>query len=413
MMPAPSSRAVGTAPIAFNLPRELEASSPREARGLARDEVRMMVSRIDTDEILHTSFRALPQLLEPGDVVVINTSRTLNAALDGRRSGGERVEVHLSTHLDDDVWSVELRRPSAHGSLPMLDAVPGETIVLAESVHLKLLAPHGRSLPGAFTARDAESARPVASAYDNHDATHGAAAKHFDPTQRADGVRLWRARLELHEPFESYLERNGRPIRYGYVSERWPMDYYQNVYAIEPGSAEMPSAGRPFTTDMITRLVASGVLLVPLVLHAGVASLESHESPYGEYYRIPDATARVVNDARAHGGRIVAIGTTVVRALESAADRRGIVHEREGWTDLVITPNRAMRVVDALLTGMHESSATHLAMLEALAGRSHVLMAYREALNERYLWHEFGDVHLLLRETAIHGPNSALHGDHK
>jgi S-adenosylmethionine:tRNA ribosyltransferase-isomerase len=168
------------------------------------------------------------------------------------------------------------------------------------------------------------------------------------------------------------------------------------VYATERGSAEMPSAGRPFTPELITRLVARGVQIVPLVLHTGVASLEKNESPYEEFYNVPVETARAANAARGEAKHVIAVGTTVVRALETLADADGTVFAGEGWSDLVITPQRGLRAVNGLLTGLHEPHATHLAMLEALAGREHLQIAYAEALRERYLWHEFGDSHLIL-----------------
>lgn len=221
------------------------------------------------------------------------------------------------------------------------------------------------------------------------------------PYQRTDGSfsRLWLATLHLpHRPSElvSYLEQYGFPIRYSYVKEGWPNSYYQTVYATEIGSAEMPSAGRAFTADLITQLTARGIHIAPLLLHTGVASLESHEPPYEEYYRVSSETARVVNAAHSAGKRVIAVGTTVVRALETVTDSDGITHPGEGWTRLVITPQRGMRAANAMLTGFHEPQATHLAMLEALASREHLTLAYREALRERYLWHEFGDLHLLL-----------------
>jgi S-adenosylmethionine:tRNA ribosyltransferase-isomerase len=162
------------------------------------------------------------------------------------------------------------------------------------------------------------------------------------------------------------------------------------------GSAEMPSAGRAFTPELITRLVARGVQVAPLLLHTGVASLEEHEPPYEEFYRVPLETARRVNAARAAGKRVVAVGTTVVRALESVTDEEGGTHPGEGWTPLVVTPERGIRAVHGMLTGLHEPRASHLAMLEALAGRRHLEVAYAEALTAQYLWHEFGDLHLIL-----------------
>jgi S-adenosylmethionine:tRNA ribosyltransferase-isomerase len=180
------------------------------------------------------------------------------------------------------------------------------------------------------------------------------------------------------------------------VKQGWPIDYYQTVYATEAGSAEMPSAGRAFTPELLTRLIARGVLVAPLILHTGVASLETHEPPYEEFYRVPLTTTRCVNAARAAGARVIAVGTTVVRALETVTDAAGTAHPGEGWTRLVITPERGIRSVDGLLTGLHEPRATHLAMLEALAGRRHLALTYAEALREGYLWHEFGDLHLIL-----------------
>ncbi|MCI0394420.1 MAG: S-adenosylmethionine:tRNA ribosyltransferase-isomerase, partial [Chloroflexi bacterium] len=209
-------------------------------------------------------------------------------------------------------------------------------------------------------------------------------------------ARLWLATLELPNRLLDYLDRYGFPIRYNYVKEPWPLDYYQTVYATEMGSAEMPSAGRAFTPELLTRLVAKGVLVAPLILHTGIASVEKNEPPYEEFYRVPAVTADLVNAARAGGQRVVAVGTTVVRALETVGDAAGFVQPGQGWTDLVITPQRGLRVINGLLTGLHEPEASHLAMLEALAGREHLTLAYEEALRERYLWHEFGDLHLIL-----------------
>jgi S-adenosylmethionine:tRNA ribosyltransferase-isomerase len=124
--------------------------------------------------------------------------------------------------------------------------------------------------------------------------------------------------------------------------------------------------------------------------------LESHKPPYEEFYRVPLETARLVNAARAKGKRVIAVGTTVVRALETVTDEEGTAHPGEGWTKLVITPQRGLRAVNAMITGLHEPCATHLSMLEALAGLEHLKITYREALQERYLWHEFGDLHLIL-----------------
>lgn len=351
--------------VDFHLPSELEAGQPPESRGLARDEVRLMVSYRQNNRIIHTQFRHLPDYLDAGDLVVINTSGTLNAAINATRADGTPLEVHLSTHLPADLWIVEVRQPARVASQPFFQAIAGETLALPGQASITLLTPH--HMP------------------------------HHRPNP-ASRVRLWIARLHLpqHTPLNNYLNTYGFPIRYNYVEKSWPIDYYQTVYATEPGSAEMPSAGRAFTPELITRLVAKGVQVAPLILHTGVASLETNEPPYQEYYRVPPETARLVNAACTAGKRVIAVGTTVVRALESVTGTDGITHAGEGWTDLVITPDRELQAVNAMLTGLHEPKATHLAMLQALAGLEHLQITYSEALQKKYLWHEFGDLHLIL-----------------
>lgn len=338
----------------FTLAPGLEAAEPPEARGLSRDEVRLLVSYREDERLLHAAFRDLPCFLDAGDIVVVNSSATRPAALPAVRSGGEAIRLHLSTHLPANLWLVELRWLAHDATEPLRDGRIGERLALPDGAHATLLATY------------------------------------------SPGGRLWIATLELPQPLDDYLALHGRPIRYRYVRGDWPLDAYQTIFAGEPGSAEMPSAGRAFTPEVVTHLVRRGVLVVPLVLHTGVASLEAHEPPYEEYYRVPPATARAINAARDGGGRVIAVGTTVVRALETVATDDGIVQASAGWTDLVITPHHRMRVVDGLLTGLHEPRSSHLAMLAALAGRRHLELAYSAALHEGYLWHEFGDLHLIL-----------------
>ena len=361
MLAAASTRAQTTRPVPgampfldFSLPPALEAKEPPEARGLARDEVRLLVSCRAQQRLVHTHFYRLDRFLRPGDLLVINTSATRPASVPAERRDGLSLRLHLSTELPDGRWLVELRRPRGEATVSFREGKPGETIAL----------PAG----GRVTLQQA----------------------------RGPHRRLWEATVALPAPVDVYLGEHGEPIRYQYVEGEWPLACYQTVYATEPGSAEMPSAGRAFTPELLTRLVARGVQVAPIVLHTGVASLEADEPPYEEVYRVPATTARLVNGTHAHGGRVVAVGTTVVRALETEAGAAGTVTGGEGWTDLIITPRRGVRVVDALLTGLHEPKATHLAMLEALAGKEHLRHAYQEALQEEYLWHEFGDLHLIL-----------------
>jgi S-adenosylmethionine:tRNA ribosyltransferase-isomerase len=344
----------------FAVPDELSAHEPPEAHGVRRDQVRMLVGRRAGQRLSHHVAADLPQVLRPGDLLVVNNSATLPAALEATLPDGTPVALHVSSaepgtggeHL------VELR-DRQHGTtvpFPTDESPAGAGLVVA--------------LPG------------------------GAAAElTTEFTQR-----LWYARFRFLKTMTvtQYLMRYGKPIRYSYVDRDWPLSAYQTVFAVEPGSSEMPSAARPFTPELVTALVARGILVAPITLHTGVASPEAHEAPYAERYRVSQSTARLVNQVRASGGRVIAVGTTVVRALESAVGRDGSVRAADGWTDLVITPQRGVRAVDGLLTGWHEPRASHLLMLEAVAGRPLLDLCYAEAIRERYLWHEFGDVNLLL-----------------
>jgi S-adenosylmethionine:tRNA ribosyltransferase-isomerase len=349
--------------LKFSLPPELEASEPPEARGLRRDQVRLMVSNYSTDQVRHSHFHELPNFLNRGDLIVINTSRTRNSALMSIREDGALLELHLSTHLEDKLWTVEVRSISDSGKSKHLDdARVGETLSLPDSASATLLGP--------YVSDCIENSKP--------------------------SETVWQATVNLPMPLEDYLARHGFPIRYNYVKDRWPLPYYQTVYATETGSAEMPSAGRPFTPELLNRLKSEGIEIAPLILHTGISNLESHEPPYKEFHRVPPETAELVNQAHQLEKRIVAVGTTVIRALESVTNADGVTHAGEGWTCLVISPQRKLRTVNALLTGMHEPEASHLAILETLAGLSHIKTAYDAALQEGYLWHEFGDLHLLL-----------------
>ncbi|MDQ1445496.1 MAG: S-adenosylmethionine:tRNA ribosyltransferase-isomerase [Acidimicrobiaceae bacterium] len=339
----------------FVLPAELEASEPAEARGLTRDAVRLMVASRSTNHIDHAHFSDLPRFLKAGDLVVINVSSTLPAAVDATTPDGDAVTLHLSTPLPAGGWVVELRCDG--GARPFFEGRPGLRLALPGGADAELLTPY-----------------PLGT----------------------DVPRLWAAVVRVPGTVHGFLARYGRPIRYAHVPRPWPLSAYQNVYGLEPGSAEMASAGRGFTADVLTALVARGIGVAPITLHAGVSSQEAGEPPFPEPYRVPADTARRVNAAHEWGGRVVAIGTTVVRALESVADDRGHAHPGQGWTDHVVTPDGGVRVVDGLLTGWHEPRASHLAMLEAIAGRPLLEVSYQAALDDRYLWHEFGDAHLVL-----------------
>ncbi|WP_327413162.1 S-adenosylmethionine:tRNA ribosyltransferase-isomerase [Streptomyces sp. NBC_01233] len=366
-----------------DIPPELLARVPAEQRGpgLGRDAVRLLVSGVG-GEVLLRAFRELPALLRAGDVLVVNTSTTLAAAVDARL-GGDELVVHFSTRGDDGRWAVELRAPAGGGTTgPRAGGPAGAVVELPGGQALVLEEPLAAGADRLWWARPVRKGRRAAPA-------PGAGAGR-------DGV-------------PALLRAYGRPIRYGYTERDQPLSAYQTVFAVPAadgsGSAEMPSAGRPFTAELVARLVSRGVQFAPLTLHTGVASQEAHEPPYPERYEVPATTAWLVNAARASGGRVIAVGTTAVRALESAADARGVVRPAGGWTDLVVTPERGVRVVDGLLTGLHEPEASHLLMLEAVAGRAAVRLGYAEALARLCLWHEFGDVHLLLKDENRDGLN--------
>ena len=330
------------------------ATAPAELRGRSRDAVRLLVAR--PDRVEHARFRDLPRHLGPGDLLVVNDSATVAGQVDAELVGHGPVVVHVASRLEDDSRVVELRTaPSAARSV--LDAALGAT-VRAGRVTLTLLAPY-----------------PDASS----------------PT--GTGNRLWRAAVD--GDLRRLMLTEGRPIAYGYLEERYPLSAYQSVFSTTPGSAEMPSAARPFTHELVSRLVSRGIEIAPITLHTGVSSQEAGEAPQDEWFTVPEGTVRLVNAVRAGGGRIVAVGTSVTRALESAVDA-GRVVARSGWTDRVVTPGAPPQVVRGLITGWHDPGASHLLLVEAVAGADLAQRAYDAAVAERYRWHEFGDSALLL-----------------
>jgi S-adenosylmethionine:tRNA ribosyltransferase-isomerase len=332
--------------IGFTVPATLAADAPPPRR----DGVRLLVVR--PTGVVDARFHQLASHLSPGDLLVVNVSAALPAAIDATRADGSPVTVHFAAALDDGDWVVEVR-PAGRATGPVSDLRPGERLLLPMAVSLRVDSPHPSG-------------------------------------QR----RLWRSRVPVD--VLPYLQRFGRPIGYAYLRQPVPLSEYMTVFGWQPGSAEMPSAGRPFSTELVTDLVRRGVMVAPVLLHTGVSSPEHGEPPQAERYQVPATTARLVNATRRWGGRVVAVGTTVTRALESAADAVGVVRPADGWTDLVLGPNRPARVVTGLVTGWHEPGATHLDLLEAVAGAALVEAAYDHALRERYLWHEFGDSCLLL-----------------
>jgi S-adenosylmethionine:tRNA ribosyltransferase-isomerase len=342
----------------FSSPEDRTATEPPELRGLGRDGVRLMIAT--AGDIKHTVFSGLTDHLRPGDVLVVNTSATVPGQLDGRRNGSA-VVVHVANRLPDGTRVIELRSPP-DAATPVLDGQSGERIALPAGGVLELIAPYPQ---------------PESS-----------------PT--GVGNRLWRGKLTVPDTLSIYLREHARPISYGYLNGSFPIPAYQTIFAVHPGSAEMPSAARPFSAELVARLVANGVIFAPITLHTGLSSQDAGEAPQPEWFEVGETAAHLVNSSKARGGRVIAVGTTATRAIESAAQPDGTVAAASGWTDLVISPERAVRVVDGLITGWHNPEASHLLLVEAVAGAELTQRAYDAAVAERYLWHEFGDSALFI-----------------
>lgn len=339
------------------------ADAPPELRGLSRDQVRLLVA--DPGGVVHERFTSLADHLLPGDVVVVNDSATEARQLDGvlERSEGvsQAIVLHLATPLDDGTWVAELRS-SPQADRAVLDARVGD-LVRVGMASLTLLEHY-----------------PFRSA----------------PT--VSGNRLWRAAVD--GALAEELGRHGRPIAYGYLRRSFPLSAYQTIFATQPGSAEMASAARPFSPTVVGRLRRRGIEVASVTLHTGVSSQEAGEGPQAERFAVPSDTAQLVNRVRERGGRVVAVGTTVTRALESAVDDVGHVAATSGWTDRVVTPSDPPRVATGLVTGWHDAGASHLLLVEAVAGTGLTQLAYDAALKGGYQWHEFGDSALLLPALA-------------
>jgi S-adenosylmethionine:tRNA ribosyltransferase-isomerase len=340
--------------LEFDLPAAQVATSPPEARGASRDDVRLLVFSAPSGPLVHTRFQRIGEHLRAGDALVLNVSATMPYGLEARTNDGVALRVHLSVQLADGLWSVEVRTPHGIGSLPG-PALKPQPLQLEAGGAIHLLAQDLRT------------------------------------------PRLWRASLDLPLDQSAYLEEYGKPIRYSASGDPWPLTAYQTVYASEPGSAEMPSAGRPFTREILIQLAAAGVTLVPVVLHSGVSSFETTELPGPERYRVSAGAAAVLNTLRQQGGRVVAVGTTALRALESAAGENGTLQAANGYTDVIIGEGRPARAIDGLLTGWHEPGASHLSIIESIAGLEGARRVYESALEAGYLWHEFGDSCLIFR----------------
>ncbi len=340
--------------LQFERPTELFAAAPPEMRGHDRDDVRLMVSTEDGNT--HHAFRDLPNLLDPGDLLVVNESATLPASLPATSRLGI-IRLNLSTRFAEDLWVAEPRwSPAQPGPLPLNER---EVLHIGESRAILL-----KQFPGI--------------------------------------PRLWLTHLET--PAGILMAKYGEPIHYGYAPA-YSMENYQTLFSLFPGSVEMPSAARPITSRVRDALRARGIGITGIILHTGVSSLEiedetvERQALYPEVFRVPEATAHAVNATHSRGGRVIAVGTTVVRALETAWTPNGL-RACAGTTSLYVHPANGIHVADGLLTGLHDPVTSHLAMLCAVAGLDRVREAYADAVRHHYLWHEFGDSHLIWRQNA-------------
>ena len=347
--------------ISFVLPPSLEATAPPELRGLRRDGVRLLVLDRASGGVTHTTFDHLDEFLRPGDLLVVNASRTVPALLravgdpsPGSGQAWQPVEVRLADRRGTRRWDALLLDGRRHVGRE------GMRLIFGDGLRARVLG------------------------------------------RRPDLPFLWR--LEFSRGGAALLDaiyRLGEPVRYTYVAGALPVDLYQTVYASEPGSVEMPSAGRPLSWELLLRLRRRGIRTAPLVLHTGLSStrddaIDALHPNYDEAFTVSAETAAAVNATHAAGGRVIAVGTTVVRALESVTGADRIARPGHGRTRLRIRPDTRLHAVDGLLTGLHEPQASHLDLLSAFVSPQHLDAAYQEALAQGYLWHEFGDMNLIV-----------------
>ncbi len=349
-----------TKPVfSFSLPEELNAKTAPELRGVNRDRVKLLVAHREDGQTFHSTFNHLPDFLRKGDLLVFNSSRTLPASLKTLKNKKHHIaEVRLAEHLPDDNWLILILNEKISGSVTTIK--PG----------LKIEFDTG--LTAIIVKRDS-----------------------YNP-------RLWRVKFsETGVDLINKFYQIGEPIRYGYVSAPLPLEYYLTIFAKDPGSSEMPSAGRAFTWKMLFELKKSGIETAFLTLHTGLSSymddnLTRTPRVGEEEYFIPAGTVTKIETTKINGGRIIAVGTTVVRALESAASCSGKIIPGHAYTTLRITEGHILKVANGLITGFHEPEASHLDLISAFLSPELIRKIYSEAIERKYLWHEFGDLSLIL-----------------
>ncbi|PRY58639.1 tRNA preQ1(34) S-adenosylmethionine ribosyltransferase-isomerase QueA [Glycomyces artemisiae] len=344
-----------TSKLNFQLPAHLLARQPIERRGGERHDSKMVVYHKRSETVEFTSFREIPRFLEPGDVVVINDSRTLNASVFANVEDRGRVEVQLRYNPKDNIWGVssKSRRAPRIGSKLTFDGT---------DITATMLGPDDR------------------------------------------GLSLWMLEFDCEfDALVAYLDEHGRPIPSLYVEGSFTNEEYNSVYAERPGSAEMPAAGRHFTEEVLTRLRERGVGIAYITLHTGLSSVEISEEHledhrmHAEWCQIPPETADMVNTAKDEGHRVLVVGTTVMRTLESAAKEDGLpLRAGDRWTDLYIYPGFDFQVADAFVTNFHGPRSSRIALASAFTGADLLLHGYDAAIERGLQFYEFGDTTLTL-----------------
>ena len=341
--------------IEFVLPSELEAHEPPELRGLRRDQVRLLVLPRSADQPpVHTRFAEIGNYLRSGDLLVVNNSRTLPALLEARDETGAPVEVRLAQRRASDRWDALILNGRTHIGRS------GMRLDFGQNLTAQVIAPN------------------------------------------PDLPFLWQVQFDICcAELLNLIYRIGIPIRYSYIAGALPLDLYQTVYAAAPGSVEMVSAGRPFSWELLLNLERQGLRLATISLHTGISStrddaIDATHPNYEEEYDLPEATVQAIHDCHQRRGRVVAVGTTVVRTLESVAAQNDGLAAAHGWTRLHIAAGHQLRVVDGLLTGLHEPQSSHLDLLSAFIEPQRLKAVYLQAIEKGYLWHEFGDMNLIV-----------------
>ena len=334
----------------FDLPQELIAQDPLEDRASSR----LLVLDKKTGEVTHRGFRDILEYLRPGDCLVINDTKVIPARLFGvKEDTGAKIEVLLLKRREHDIWETLVK--------PGKKAKPGTRIVFGE---------------GLLTGTVLETVD--------------------------DGNRL--IQFSYEGIFEEILDQLGqRPLPPYITHQLKDKNRYQTVYAKHDGSAAAPTAGLHFTKELLKQIEDMGVKIAHVTLHVGlgtfrpvkVENVQDHHM-HSEFYMVEESEAKKVNDTKEAGGRVICVGTTSCRTVESAADENGRLKSGSGWTDIFIYPGYEFKILDALITNFHLPESTLVMLVSALAGREHVLAAYEEAIKERYRFFSFGDAMLIL-----------------